>query len=57
MATYLARSADRWPGQLGTHNPAPDVHFNEIPRGGHVAALEQPELFTAELRDSFRTLR
>ena len=33
------------------------VHFNELPRGGHFAALEQPELFTAELRTSFATLR
>ena len=26
------------------------VHWNELPRGGHFAALEQPELFVAEVR-------
>lgn len=32
-------------------------HFNELPRGGHFAAFEQPELFVAELRDAFRSMR
>ncbi len=27
------------------------------PRGGHFAALEQPELFVAELRKSFAQVR
>ena len=26
------------------------IHFNTLPKGGHFAAWEQPELFTAELR-------
>ncbi len=33
------------------------VHFNELERGGHFAALEQPGLFVDELRTSFRGLR
>jgi epoxide hydrolase len=33
------------------------VHFNEPSSGGHFAALEQPELFTAEVRATFRALR
>jgi len=33
------------------------IHFNELDRGGHFAALEQPELFTHEIRSAFRTLR
>ena len=33
------------------------VHFNTLPRGGHFAAWEQPELFTSELRAAFRSLR
>jgi pimeloyl-ACP methyl ester carboxylesterase len=33
------------------------IHYNRPPKGGHFAAWEQPELFTAELRESFRTLR
>ncbi len=33
------------------------VYFNTLDRGGHFAAWEQPELFTAELRAAFRSLR
>jgi pimeloyl-ACP methyl ester carboxylesterase len=33
------------------------IHWNELPRGGHFAAFEQPELFVSELRDCFRKLR
>ena len=33
------------------------VRFNELPRGGHFAALEQPELFVEELRNSFEKIR
>ena len=33
------------------------VHFNELDRGGHFAAWEQPQLFCEEMRESFRTLR
>jgi pimeloyl-ACP methyl ester carboxylesterase len=33
------------------------IYWNEVDRGGHFAAWEQPELFTAELRKAFRPLR
>ncbi|MBV8826639.1 MAG: epoxide hydrolase [Hyphomicrobiales bacterium] len=33
------------------------IYFNEVDKGGHFAAWEQPELFSAELRTAFRTLR
>jgi pimeloyl-ACP methyl ester carboxylesterase len=33
------------------------IHYNRSPKGGHFAAWEQPELFTAEMRASFRSLR
>lgn len=33
------------------------VHWREMPRGGHFAAFEQPELFVEEVRGFFRTLR
>jgi pimeloyl-ACP methyl ester carboxylesterase len=33
------------------------IYFNEVERGGHFAAWEQPELFSAELRTAFRPLR
>jgi pimeloyl-ACP methyl ester carboxylesterase len=33
------------------------IHYNRLPKGGHFAAWEQPALFTAELRATFKTLR
>ncbi len=33
------------------------VHFNELDRGGHFAAMEQPAAFVDELRTTFRSLR
>jgi pimeloyl-ACP methyl ester carboxylesterase len=32
-------------------------HFNELARGGHFAAFEQPDLFVTEVRDAFRSMR
>jgi len=32
------------------------VHWNELPKGGHFAAFEQPEVFVGELRDCFRVM-
>jgi hypothetical protein len=33
------------------------TYFNKAGRGGHFAAWEEPELFSEELRDAFRSLR
>ena len=33
------------------------VHWAEMPRGGHFAAMEQPELFVSDLRNFLRTVR
>ena len=33
------------------------AYFNEVDRGGHFAAWEEPKLFAAELRAAFRPLR
>jgi pimeloyl-ACP methyl ester carboxylesterase len=33
------------------------VYWNEVDKGGHFAAWEQPELFTQEVRAAFRSLR
>jgi pimeloyl-ACP methyl ester carboxylesterase len=32
-------------------------YWNELDRGGHFAALEQPDLFVEELRTFFRLVR
>jgi pimeloyl-ACP methyl ester carboxylesterase len=33
------------------------IHYGSLPKGGHFAAWEQPDAFTRELRETFRTLR
>jgi pimeloyl-ACP methyl ester carboxylesterase len=33
------------------------IHFNEVDRGGHFAAWEEPELFSHEIRAAFTSLR
>jgi pimeloyl-ACP methyl ester carboxylesterase len=33
------------------------MNFDEVDRGGHFAAWEQPQLFTEEIRAAFRSLR
>jgi pimeloyl-ACP methyl ester carboxylesterase len=39
-------------------NSYPNVtYFNEVERGGHFAAWEEPELFSEEMRAAFRSMR
>jgi pimeloyl-ACP methyl ester carboxylesterase len=33
------------------------IHYNRLPKGGHFAAWEQPQLFAEEIRTSFSSLR
>jgi pimeloyl-ACP methyl ester carboxylesterase len=33
------------------------VHWTELPKGGHFAAMEQPELLAEDIREFFRPLR
>jgi pimeloyl-ACP methyl ester carboxylesterase len=33
------------------------IYFNEVDKGGHFAAWEQPELFATEMRAAFKSLR
>lgn len=33
------------------------IYYNRLPKGGHFAAWEQPELFSTEIRAAFRSLR
>ena len=32
-------------------------YWNEVPKGGHFAAMEQPALFAAEMRNALRQFR
>jgi pimeloyl-ACP methyl ester carboxylesterase len=33
------------------------IYFHVVDKGGHFAAWEEPEIFSAELREAFRSLR
>jgi pimeloyl-ACP methyl ester carboxylesterase len=49
----LPRPSRRWAARR-----YPDIRWwHELDRGGHFAALEEPELFTGELRSFFRLVR
>jgi pimeloyl-ACP methyl ester carboxylesterase len=49
----IARTSRRWAARRYT-----DIRYwNELDRGGHFAAFEQPELFVQELRSFFRLVR
>ena len=51
-----ARSGGR--RAAGSRRPTPTlIYFNEVDRGGHFAAWEEPELFPSEIRAAFRSLR
>ena len=54
---HLPRARSRGP-RSWVENSYPNVtYFNEVDRGGHFAAWEEPELFSAEMRAAFRSLR
>jgi pimeloyl-ACP methyl ester carboxylesterase len=63
-ATSIAFAFTTFPGEIWRtprswveHSYPNVIYFNEAPKGGHFAAWEEPELFTAELRAAFRSLR
>ena len=47
----------RTPRSWAEHSYATLTYFNEVDRGGHFAAWEEPELFSQEVRAAFRSLR
>ena len=48
----IFKTSERWAKKRFTNL----VHFNVLQKGGHFAALEQPEAFIGELRDCFRKM-
>ena len=50
----LYQAPRSWAERAYPHNL---IHYNQLDRGGHFAAWEQPQLFSEEIRASFRTLR
>ena len=49
----ILRPSRRWAEKSYTNI----IHWNELDRGGHFAAFEQPDLFVEEVRATFRSLR
>jgi pimeloyl-ACP methyl ester carboxylesterase len=47
----------RTPRSWAERSYATLTYFNEVDRGGHFAAWEEPELFSQEVRAAFRSLR
>ena len=47
----------RAPRSWGAQSFRKLIYWNEVDKGGHFAAWEQPELFSAEVRAAFRSLR
>ena len=50
----LYQAPRSWAERAYPHNL---IHYNKLDRGGHFAAWEQPDLFAAEMRASFKSLR
>ncbi len=50
----LYQAPRSWAERAYPHNL---IYFNELDQGGHFAAWEQPQLFSEEMRASFRSLR
>jgi pimeloyl-ACP methyl ester carboxylesterase len=50
----LYQAPRTWAERAYPHNL---IHYNQLDRGGHFAAWEQPQLLTEEIRASFRPLR
>jgi hypothetical protein len=49
----IFRAPKRWAEQTYSNL----IHWNELDRGGHFAAFEEPDLFVQELRAAFTSLR
>ena len=57
LARYWATEHD-WRKVEARINSYPNVaYFNEVDKGGHFAAWEEPALFSEEMRAAFRSLR
>jgi pimeloyl-ACP methyl ester carboxylesterase len=50
----LYQAPRSWAERAYPHNL---IHYNKLDKGGHFAAWEQPDLFSAEMRTAFRSLR
>jgi pimeloyl-ACP methyl ester carboxylesterase len=57
-STTVASATEIRPPRSWAEEAYPNlIYFNEVDKGGHFAAWEEPELFSAEVRAAFRSLR
>jgi pimeloyl-ACP methyl ester carboxylesterase len=49
----IFRTSRRWAEKRFTNL----IYWNELDKGGHFAAFEQPQLYLEEIRNCFRSLR
>jgi pimeloyl-ACP methyl ester carboxylesterase len=49
----IFRASRRWAERFMSNI----IHWNELEKGGHFAAWEQPDLYVTEIRDAFRHVR
>jgi hypothetical protein len=54
-ATIFPGEIYRAPRSWAEHSFHKLIYWNEVDKGGHFAAKEEPELFSAELRGSIQT--
>jgi hypothetical protein len=56
-ASVFPREIFRAPKNWAQQTYSNLIHWNELDRGGHFAAFEEPDLFVQELRTAFTSLR
>ncbi len=56
-ASVFPREIFRAPKSWAEQTYSNLIHWNELDRGGHFAAFEEPDLFVQELRNAFTALR
>ena len=58
VAVTVFQSEQDQPREAGAPQAYPNLmYFNEVDKGGHVAAWEQPQLLSDEIRAAFKSLR
>jgi pimeloyl-ACP methyl ester carboxylesterase len=56
-ATIFPREIYRAPRSWAEEQWPNLIYWNEVDRGGHFAAMEQPKLFSQEMRRAFSSVR
>ena len=57
MCSFFPKEISRTPRSWAEQIYSNIVYWNELKKGGHFAAFEQPEIFVNEIRNCFREMR